>query len=240
MVDASFVAFSFTLGMGTFFAPCAFPLLPGYVAYFLGTDDGGELGPVNRLGRAALVGIAASLGFFAVYGSLAVLVAVVGTGPLSEIAVLELVVGSLLVVLGAGMATGRFTGSALHVRLPERRRSVLGYFLFGVVYAAAAAGCTAGIFVAVAGVAVTSPAGTAVAVLVAYALGMSVLMVAVSVLAAAGKATALRSLSGRTGTLTRVAGVVLVLAGIVQVAFFFFPGPIQRYVFDPLTFWVPL
>jgi len=239
MVDVSFVVFSFTLGAGTFFAPCAFPLLPGYVAYFLGNedDDGDSRG--RRVGRAALVGLVTSLGFFLVYGVLAVLVAIVGTGPLGGISVLELIVGSLLVVLGFGMVTGRFAAGSLHVQLPERRRSVLGYFLFGVVYAAAAAGCTAGIFVAVAGFAVTSTPPTAIAIFAAYAFGMSVLMVGVTMLSALGKATLLRSMSRHTGTLTRVAGGVLIVAGVVQVAFFFFPGPVQRHLFDPLTFWLP-
>lgn len=240
MVDLSFVGFSFTLGVATFFAPCAFPLLPGYVAYFLGTDRDRSPAGLRMLGRAAVVGVTTSLGFFAVYGALAGIVAAIGTGPLAEISVLELVVGSLLIVLGAGMATGLLDAGTVHVRLPERRRSVLGYFLFGVVYAAAAAGCTGGIFVAVAGNAVTSPAPTAAAIFVAYALGMSVLMVGVTVLAAFGKTTVLRSLSRNTDTVTRFAGVMLVVAGIVQVAFFFFPGPVQQFLFDPLIGWVPI
>lgn len=55
------VGFAFTAGAATFFAPCAFPLLPGHVTFYLGHgDDGGPLG--TRLRRAGVVGVVASVG----------------------------------------------------------------------------------------------------------------------------------------------------------------------------------
>lgn len=215
------VAFAFGAGVVTFFAPCAYPLLPGYVAYFLGSEDG-DLSLKPRLLRAAMVGGLTSLGFFLVYAALAGAVATVGTGPLRNVAVLEPIVGLLLIVLGIGMGTGRFSPAAMHVQLPERRRSVVGYFGFGVVYAAAAAGCTAPVFVGIALAAISSPPATAIAAFGAYALGMSVLMIAVTLLSALGHETVLRRLSRSSGRITRVAGVLLVVAGLVQIYFYLF------------------
>jgi len=216
------IAFAFGTGVVTFFAPCAFPLLPGYVAYFLGTEDGGELPVKRRLLRAGVVGVVTSVGFFLVYAALAGTAIAIGTGPLGNIAVLELVVGALLVVLGIAMASGRFDVSGLHVRLPERRRGVLGYFLFGVVYAVAAAGCTGGAFLGIASLAITKPPSVALGTFVAYALGMSLLMIALTVLSALGRATLLKRVSRHSGTITRVAGVVLAVAGVVQIYWFLF------------------
>jgi cytochrome c-type biogenesis protein len=221
-VDGSRIAFAFAAGAATFFAPCAFPLLPGYVAYYLGRGDEGETASLPaRLGRAVGVGVLASLGFFVVYGVLAGVVASLGAGALADIATLELVVGGLLVVLGLAMASGRFDPS-LHVRLPERRRSAGGFFLFGVVYGVAAAGCTAPIFVGLALVALGSgPLGAAV-VLGAYAAGMATLMVAVTLLSAVGRAGLLRTLSRNTGRVSRIAGSLLALAGVAQIYLFVF------------------
>ena len=226
-IDGLRVGFAFSAGAATFFAPCAFPLLPGYVAYYLGRGDGGDRAPLpTRLRRAAVVGGLASLGFFVVYGALAGIVASVGAGALADIATLELVVGGLLVVLGLAMATGRFDPS-LHVRLPERRRSAGGFFLFGVVYGVAAAGCTAPIFVGLALFALGSgPVGAAV-VLGSYAAGMASLMIAVTLLSAVGRAGLLRSLSRNTGRVSRVAGTLLALAGVAQIYLYVFD-------FDPL------
>jgi cytochrome c-type biogenesis protein len=51
---------------------------------------------------------------------------------------------------------------------------------------------------------------------------MSVLMVAVTVLTALGRETVVRRLSANTDRITRVAGVVLVVAGLVQIYYFLF------------------
>ncbi|MEF8840658.1 MAG: cytochrome c biogenesis protein CcdA [Haloarculaceae archaeon] len=221
-VEGLRIGFAFAAGAATFFAPCAFPLLPGYVAYYLGQGDGSDTAPLaTRLRRAAVVGTLASLGFFVVYGALAGIVASVGAGALADIATLELVVGGLLIVLGLAMASGRFDPS-LHVQLPERRRSAGGFFLFGVVYGVAAAGCTAPIFVGLALFALGSgPLGAAV-ILGSYAAGMATLMIAVTLASAVGRAGLLRTLSRNTGRVSRVAGALLALAGVAQIYLFVF------------------
>lgn len=221
-VDGLRIGFAFTAGAGTFFAPCAFPLLPGYVAYYLGRGDESEVTPTPaRLARAVVVGAFASLGFFAVYGLLAGIVASLGAGALADIAVLEPVIGGLLVLLGLATASGRFDPS-LGVSLPERRRSAGGFFLFGVVYGVAAAGCTAPLFVGLALFALGSgPIGAAV-ILGSYAAGMATLMLAVTVLSAVGRAGLLRTFSRNTGRVSRLAGALLALAGLAQIYLFVF------------------
>lgn len=243
---ASLAAFAYVAGALTFFAPCAAPLLPGYVSYYLGRStadganagvgapaaDGGRFvrhlpgrlghgGQVARVARAAVVGVLVSSGFFLVYGVLVGAVVAVVAGRLANIVVLELVVGAFLVVAGAAMATGRRFPTPT-VRLPERRRSAAGYVGFGVLYAAAAAGCTAPVFVGVALKALSAGAAVGAAVLVAYAAGMSTLMVAVTVAAATGRDALLSAGVRRSGLVHRVAGVLLVLAGAVQIYLFLF------------------
>jgi cytochrome c-type biogenesis protein len=216
------LGFAFSAGAATFFAPCSFPLLPGYVSYYLGTDDGTSAPLGDRLVRAGVIGVVTSLGFFLVYAVLAGVVVAVGTQALTNISVLELVVGSLLIVLGTAMASGRFDPSALHVQLPERERSPSGFFLFGVVYAAAAAGCTAPVFIGIASLGLSGGPVTAVVTLGAYAAGMSLLMIGVTALSAVGKGAVLRAASRNTGRIARAAGVLLVVAGIVQIYLFLF------------------
>lgn len=215
------LGFAFSAGAATFFAPCSFPLLPGYVSYYLGQDDG-PTSLSDRLLRAGVVGIVTSLGFFVVYAVLAGVVVAVGTQALTNISVLELVVGGLLIVLGGAMASGRFDPSALHIQLPERERSPSGFFVFGVVYAAAAAGCTAPVFIGIASLGLSGGPVTAVVTLAAYAAGMSLLMIGVTALSALGKGTVLRAASRNTGLISRAAGVLLVIAGLAQIYLFLF------------------
>lgn len=219
--DALRVGFAFSAGLATFFAPCAYPMLPGYVAFYLGDVDE-EVPTGTRLRRAALVGGLAAAGFFVVFGALAGTVAAIGTSALRNIAVLGLGVGGLLVLLGSAMALGWVGTGALHVRLPKRRRTKSGFFLFGIGYAIAAAGCTAPVFVAIASVAFTAGPVGAFLTFLAYASGMALLIIAVTVLAGLGHDHLLRRLSATTGRITRVAGVLVVLAGLAQIYLFLF------------------
>ena len=142
-------------------------------------------------------------------------------GALADAAVLEPAVGGLLVVLGVGTASGQFDRS-VDIGLPERRRSAGGFFLFGVVYGVAAAGCTAPIFVGLALFALGSGPLGAVVVLGSYAAGMATLMVAVTLLSAVGRTGLLRTLSRNTGRVPRLAGSLLALAGVALIYLFVF------------------
>jgi cytochrome c-type biogenesis protein len=247
VTDLGPLAFAFGLGTATFFAPCAFPLLPGYVAFFLGRDVGAPGPDVDdgtgvserrraepagsgwsgRLRSAVAVSVFTSLGLLAVFGALAAVVFVLGTRVLANVAILELVAGVVVVALGVAMLSGR-TQTLAHVQLPERRRGPVGFFAFGVVYAVAAAGCTGSLFVGVVSLALTGPA-TAVATFGAYAAGMVVLLLGVTLLSALGRDTVLRRLTSNTRTVTRLAGGALVVAGLIQVYYFLF-------VFDGLAY----
>lgn len=251
LVDAvALVAFAFTAGAVTFFAPCAYPLLPGYVAYYLGeSSDGPDKWRANggvptargrvtghvaagaravlpdpvagRVARAFIVSLVVSAGFFLVYALLAGVVAAAGAQLLADISILELVVGVLLVVIGGSMAAGRDI-PAPRIRLPARRRSTGGYFCFGVLYAAAAAGCTAPLFVGVALKALAAGAGMSLLTFGAYAAGMSVLMMAVTVATALGRGALVNRFTGQMDRIHRAAGVLLVLAGLVEIYLFLF------------------
>lgn len=215
------LGFAFSAGVATFFAPCSYPLLPGYVAFYLG-DAASDAAAGARLRRAGVVAALISSGMLVVYAALAVVVALVGTRPLSNLVVLELVVGAGLVVLGGAVAAGRYSVAAVHVRLPARRRSKSGFLLFGVVYAAAAAGCTAPLFVGLAGVALGAGPAGAVAVFAAYAAGMVLLMTGVTGATALGYDRLLSRLADRGGRVERLAGALLALAGLAQLYLFLF------------------
>ena len=70
-VESLRLGFAFGLGTATFFAPCALPLLPGYVAFFLGDDGAVGRDVPWRVARAVGISLTTSLGFLAVYGLLA-------------------------------------------------------------------------------------------------------------------------------------------------------------------------
>ncbi|ELZ26209.1 cytochrome c biogenesis protein [Halogeometricum pallidum JCM 14848] len=202
------VAFAVSAGVATFLAPCAYPLLPGYVGYYVGREDADLRGAVVR-------GTAASVGALSALGAVAALLFTAGAAVVSRLALLEPLAGAALVVLGTLFALDR--GPTLHLRLPARRASVSGFAVFGAVYALAAAGCVVPVFVGVLAQSLTLPAPRAAVALLAYVLAAAVPLAAVTVLGALGS-DAVGGLSGRVGSVQRVAGVVMVLAGLWQLA----------------------
>lgn len=209
MADLAVVAFAASAGVATFLAPCAYPLLPGYVGYYAGREEASLAGAAGRglaATAGALVALAAVLGVVLVAGR-----TVVARVP---VAALDPLVGVALVGFGLLVAAGR--APELAVPLPTRRRSVLGFVVFGAGYGLAAAACVAPLLLGVVTRALTlSPAGAALAV-GSYALAAALPLLSVTLLAAVGS-DLLRAASGRLGSVHRVAGAVMALAGVAQV-----------------------
>ncbi|RQG98555.1 cytochrome c biogenesis CcdA family protein [Natrarchaeobius oligotrophus] len=213
--------FAFTAGAMTFFAPCAYPMLPGYVAYYLGDDVGATRR--GTLGQAATVSLVASLGMFAVYLGLVGIAVSVGAHYLERLVLLGAGVGLALIVLGIATFGGVAKGRTFTIALPERERSYRGYFGFGVAYAVASTGCTAPLFVAVVLSSLTVGAAAALVTVATYAGGMAAMLVVVTLVTAVGRDSILRRVVPRGPLLQRAAGALLVVAGVAQLYLFLFP-----------------
>lgn len=201
------VGFAVSAGVATFLAPCAYPLLPGYVGYYVGREDADVGGAVVRGGAAAG-------GALVALALVAALLFAAGTALVSRLALLEPVVGVALVGLGVLFVLDR--APTLHLQLPERRASVGGFAAFGGVYALAAAGCVVPVFLGVVTQSLTLPAAQAAVALLAYAVAAAVPLAAVTVLGALGS-DVVGGLSEHVGSVQRLAGGVMVLAGLWQV-----------------------
>ncbi|USZ68989.1 cytochrome C biogenesis protein [Halorussus salilacus] len=198
------LAFAASTGVATFFAPCAFPLLPGYVGYYVTGAD-------RTTGVTAAA--AAATGALVALGAVAGLVFALGRTVTSILPLFEPLVGVGLVAFGVLVLTGR--APDVRVALPERPESLLGFGAFGAVYAVAAAGCVAPLFLGVVTQALAFPPGRGAAVLGVYAGAVSAPLVGVTLLANAG-VYVWRGLGRHAGRLEQAAAVVMILAGLGQ------------------------
>jgi len=200
------LAFAASAGVATFFAPCAFPLLPGYVGYYLSENDG-NTGMVAPAGAAA----GGALGALAV---VALLVLAVGQPVKTALPVLEPVIGAGL--LAFGLVTLLDRGPELRVPLPERPASVTGFGVFGAVYAVAAAGCVVPLLFGVVTQALALPVYSSALVLAVYALGVTLPLVGVTLLAGVG-IDSWRYFGKYSRQVQQIAAVVMILAGGGQI-----------------------
>lgn len=207
MTGAAFysaVAFAVSAGVATFFAPCAFPLLPGYVGYYLrrGTDA-----------PTLLSATAVSAGAVSALGGVSVLAYTFGDALTDVLPVFEPLVGLLLVAFGVLVLVGRAPQAA--VRLPERPSSIAGFYAFGAVYALAAAGCVVPFFLGVVAQATAFPPARAGVVMGAYSLAVATPLVGVTLLASTG-VDAWRGLGRHTDSLKHAAAALMILSGSAQ------------------------
>ncbi|WP_256403280.1 cytochrome c biogenesis CcdA family protein [Halorubrum salinum] len=213
MTDVSLatnVPFALAAGVATFFSPCAYPLLPGYVGFYVNSVDAES---ASVLG-AGVRGVAAAVGVLATFALLAGATVRVGYSTLSNITVFETLVGALLVVFGLLVAADR--APSLSVPLPKRRAGVLGFGVFGAGYALAGAGCVAPVFLGVVARAIALPTETAVLIVGVYAGTVAVLMAATTVATGVGLVSNANRVMSHAGTLKRIAGAVMVIAGVGQ------------------------
>lgn len=204
------LAFAAGAGVATFLSPCALPLVPGYVGYYVSAAGSTR----QRAAGIVVRGLAAGAGALVTLGVLAGLAVAVGRPVTERLTLIEPVVG--IALLGLGIAAVAGWSPARTVSLPERRTGTGGFALFGAGYAGASAGCVLPVFLAVVVNALTLPPATAATVVGVYAAGVALPLLGVTLAVGAGVDVAADQLAGHGSLLERLAGVVLALAGVGQ------------------------
>lgn len=204
------VTFALGAAVATFFAPCAYALLPGYVGFYVASVEGDD----PPLGGALVRGTAAAVGVLLTFAVLSVAALAASSAVERTLPVVEPLVGVALVLVG--VAVLRSGTLSLHVALPERRASVLGFGAFGAAYALAATACVLPLFLSIVVQTVAMPVADAALVLGTFAATFGTLMLGVTVATAVGRDLSAGLLADHVHRLTRLAGVVLILAGIGQ------------------------
>ena len=232
--STSFVAV-FVLGMIlsilVYFSPCAFPVLPGFISYYLSLgareDDLIKEGKLkNAIPSSWVIGTLAGLGmwtFFIIIGIIAFAMgeAFAQSGMIHYIAI---GIAVLLVILGSIMLLGitshilgfvqklvdRWSTTEMDDTFTPRRNM----YLYGIGYAAASIDCTAAavlpfvIFLGTLGTSAT------ISGLSGLMLGLLILMILVTVLVGLGRQVMINFLRRMTGMIKMVGSWMMIMAGV--------------------------
>jgi cytochrome c-type biogenesis protein len=206
-------AFGFVAGMGAFFAPCAFPLFPAYISYYLTTVGTNREGP----GRSLVLGLTCAAGSAVFFALAAVAITLLGGVASRFLISMKPVIALAVVVLGFGLiADIRLPAFALPLgRAGQGLHPAAGLFLYGFGYALATTGCTLPIYVSIIVLPLTSGfGGAALITFASFAAAMASMMVVTSLLVGMAKASVLRRLQASTVWIKRASGAVLIVAGV--------------------------
>jgi cytochrome c-type biogenesis protein len=224
-------ALGMILSILVYFSPCAFPVLPGFISYYLSLgareDELIESGKLKKsMPNSFVIGSLSGFGmwtFFALIGVVAILMgqAFAQSGIIHYIA---LFVAILLIVLGAMMLLGVTTHLMGFVQKIVDKYSTTeadetftprrNMYLYGIGYAAASIDCTAAavlpfvVFLSTLG---TTAIGFGIGGLM---VGLLVLMIAVTSLVGMGRQVMINFLRRATGTIKLVGSWMMMMAGI--------------------------
>jgi len=189
-------------------------MLPAYLGYFMGLDS--PVGNRRTVVRRGLVnGVVVSAGFFAIFGLAGALLVVGAQAVRSIVPWMALLIGLGLIGLGIALVRGRYiTFRIPTVRRVAREHSYSSLLVFGISYAIASLSCTLPVFLSVVvGTFITQSFLEGFAAFLAYAMGMSFLLIGVTLALALGRDSLVTRLRASARYVNPISGVVLVLAG---------------------------
>jgi cytochrome c-type biogenesis protein len=213
VIDAP-LALAFGAGMLATVNPCGFAMLPAYLGFFLGLE-GGDRDVRASIGRSLGVGLAVAGGFIAVFSVVGLAIYHLSASFDRWTPWATMVIGAGLVVLGIAMARGYEPV----VQLPKlnrggRERTGQSMFVFGISYAIASISCALPLFTSVvAGTFRRENLISSVAVFAAYALGMTLVLLALTVSMGMARQSIVRWLRRALPYVTRASGALLIVAG---------------------------
>jgi len=220
MIEAP-LALAFGAGLVATLNPCGFAMLPAYLSYFMGASQEEDLSRAASLRRALVVGGVMSVAFLVVFGVTGLAITLGFRAVIDWIPWIALGVGGLIVLLGIAM----LFGYELTVGLPKAGKANKGtglrsVFGFGISYGLASLSCTLPVFLSVVATQLTaSSLLTGVSTFIVYGLGMSMMLLGITLVMAFGKQTILTRLRSSARYINKISGAVLVLAGAYIVWF---------------------
>ena len=214
-MSGSSIPFSIALTAGGLAVvnPCAFPLLPAFLSFYLGADEERLPAAPTRALQGLLVGALVATGFLTVFALVGLPLSLGLSAIVNAVPWLGLATGVALAAVGM-LA---FAGVAVHLpswlRLAphaQRTRSIGAMFLFGVGYGTASLGCTLPIFLALVG---ASLGGAKLTIFAAYAAGMMLVLMALAVTVAFTRQAIARFLRRLLAHIDRLAELLLLASG---------------------------
>lgn len=206
-------AVAFTAGMLATVNPCALPMLPAYLGWFI-SGDADDQPTRAAVARAVAVGLSVAAGFIAVFGLFGLLATAASARVEAVTPWITPVVGLVLVVLGIALLTGR------KVALPVPRidgrvggRGLAAMVAYGASYAVVSVSCALGVFLIHVSTTFGQSWATGLSQLAAFAAGFSLVIVALSVSVALARGSMVHLARRASAVAGRVSGGLLVLTG---------------------------
>ena len=208
------ISLAFTAGLLAVLAPCALPMLPSFVSFFMNTEEG-----KSSLAQAVGFGITTVAGFLTVFLAIGILPSFAINVVASKISLVSPFIGVILVILGLGhLFTDVFYNLPVLKTAAPEGRGFKAFYLYGLGYGAASMACSFPVFVLL--ILNSATAGGFLSILlmfVAYGLGAATVIVPLTVALTFSKEIIYQRLMSVLPYMKKINASILILAGAYMI-----------------------
>ncbi|PTD93882.1 hypothetical protein C9439_05425 [archaeon SCG-AAA382B04] len=194
---------AFLAGIQTFFSPCAFPLLPAYLSYFIGQK--------NKQKNPIKIAIQATTGFAIIISILAALTHIIGQQIKTFFTKITPIIGIILIIIGIAWTLNKkplSLSGIINIELPRQSAT-----LFGAAYAITAITCMFPIVLSVVVTTLDQGIISLITTFLAYLAGMAIMMTIATTAASLSNQILLEKFKNYMNYVTRISGLIILLAG---------------------------
>lgn len=226
----------FAAGVFATFNPCGFAMLPAYLTMLV-NSSGRRTAPAQLAVRAIQFASLMSLGVISVFALFAAVIFPISTSVQRYLPIVTITIGLLLIVLGIATLIGRavFLKKLWSPNVaPSTRAKSL--YLYGVTFALGSVSCTIGPLLAATSKTLNLGLIATVKTYLFYALGMSVTIVVIAIVALFSQATlnkvrnSIRIIEIISSVFLIIVGLYLIIFGIYETEFSNIIGPFEGVI----------
>jgi len=216
----SIISLSIIFGIAAFFSPCAFTVLPAYVSNYLTKKD--ERRP--RFSKLFRLGFLAALGIIVVNMIIGTFIAILGSAtPFSKdprmdiplILGIRTAAGIFIAILGVMTLMHKSFNIGFIQNFLSKKEFSKSMFGYGIIYNAAAVGCTGPIMLGLILYAYSSGSFiSAITSFIVFSLTMGILMILLTLAIGFFKSLSTKKMIEITPIITKTAGIIMIIAGL--------------------------
>ncbi|GMO01702.1 cytochrome c biogenesis CcdA family protein [Parageobacillus thermoglucosidasius] len=202
------VGIVFSAGAVAAFNPCGVALLPAFIAYLMGGQEANWT-------KGVQAGIMMTLGFLSIFLPIGLLMSIFKEIIGSYLSIVVTIVGIFLIIAGLLMLFGRELIAIKTFQVKKGNNQAWSFYIYGIAYAITSLGCTLPVFsLTVLSALVTGDLIGGMIRFVAYALGMGLVVTAISVAAVISRQFIQAMIKNVTPFLHKASSLLLIGSGI--------------------------
>ncbi len=190
-------------GVFVLFSACSYPLLPGYIAYYLGSKMTARQGLQG--------GIICTFGLMLVFSIIGIITTIFGSAIMAASPYFHLLAVIIIGIMGVLMLLGvGYPKFYLKIK-PTKRGGLLGMFIYGITYGLAALACSFPIFLSLILYSLTfGNFLESILTFILFSLGMGIPLIVTAILVSKTRHLLVRRITGVTGKIQRISGIFLI------------------------------